>query len=297
MFERRFFLVAPSFHGATLLSGLMNAHPGVVGLGDTYPSNRFDQVCGCGEHVSRCGFWQAVAERVGADRYRDHPQLLPMYPRIVGGRPDRWLYNTLPPALLKQAISAGKRAGFADDFEAFAGAVHEFAGKPDARVFVDGVKSIARVQALIASGAAVDGVIHLLRDPGDFAKSAQKNRGGSRRVFLKSALSWRLFHNRARRFRGRVPYLSLCYEGLAEHADESLQALFSFLGVAPRTLAELNEGRAARPWHFMGNASLFQFDGTVRRSRHDLSRAERAAVRLLAGHYREHVVHVAGVGG
>jgi hypothetical protein len=48
MFDRVFFVLAPSYHGATLLAKLVNAHPGVTALGDTMPSNRVDHFCGCG---------------------------------------------------------------------------------------------------------------------------------------------------------------------------------------------------------------------------------------------------------
>ena len=47
MFTKTFFVLSPSYHGATLLSKLLNAHPEVTALGDTYPSNQFDQICGC----------------------------------------------------------------------------------------------------------------------------------------------------------------------------------------------------------------------------------------------------------
>src|SRR5680860_1773785 len=60
IFDKTFFVLSPSYHGATLLAKLINAHPEVTALGDTMPSNRFDQVCGCGTRVSACHFWQAI---------------------------------------------------------------------------------------------------------------------------------------------------------------------------------------------------------------------------------------------
>ena len=35
-------------------------------------------------------------------------------------------------------------------------------------------------------------------------------------------------------------------------------------------------------WHFMGNASLFDFDGMIRRSRHRLPRAQEWLIRGIA---------------
>jgi hypothetical protein len=292
VFERRYFIVAQNFHGTTLLSKLLNDHPEVVSLGDTYPSNRIDQVCGCGAYVSECPFWRAVAEAVGAERYRDYPHLLPDYPRIIGDRVDRVLYNGLGPKVLRQVIPASVRAGFARDFEAFEAAVNEHSARPDATVFVDGVKSISRVYALMASGVRVDGVIHLYRGPGDYIKSTMKQKGHSWRVFLPRMVKYRLFHRLARRAAGHVPHMSLTYEGLAESPESTLQPLFGFLGVEPRSVSELVSVQRKQLWHFMGNASLFQFDGTIRPSRHELTPRERRMVRLLGGRYDPKQLHL-----
>lgn len=80
MFENTYFVLSPSYHGATLLSKLINAHPELTALGDTFPSNAFDQVCGCGERVSKCPFWQAVKSDVGGERYLSNRVMLPQYP-------------------------------------------------------------------------------------------------------------------------------------------------------------------------------------------------------------------------
>jgi hypothetical protein len=292
MFDRRYFIVAQNFHGTTLLSKLLNDHPEVISLGDTYPSNRLDQLCGCGEYVSQCPFWRQVAERVGAKRYRQYPHLLPDYPRIIGDRFDRVLYNSLGPRMLRRIIPRAARGSFMSDFEAFQSAVHDHAGRPSATVFVDGVKSISRVYALMASGVRVDGVIHLYRDPGDYIKSTMKQKGQSWIVFLPRMAKYRLFHQLAKRVAGQVPYISVTYEGLAENPDETMGALFRFLRVPPKPVAELVSREWDQPWHFMGNASLFRFDGTIRRSRHELTAPERCLSRLLGGRYDPRHLHL-----
>lgn len=292
MFERRYFIVAQNFHGTTLLSKLLNDHPEIISLGDTYPSNRIDQVGGCGAYVSECPFWISVAKAVNAERYRDHPHLLPDYPRIAGDRFDRVLYNGFGPNTLRRIIPASARATFARDFEAFEAVVQEHSGRPEATVFVDAVKSISRVYALMASGVQVDGVIHLYRGPGDYIKSTMKQKGHSLRVFLPRMVKYRLFHKLAGRAAGHVPYISLTYEGLAESPEETLKALFGFVGVEPRSVSELVSEKREQPWHFMGNASLFHFDGTIRPSRHVRTPRERWMVRLLGGRYDPKRLHL-----
>jgi len=287
LFERRYFVVAPDFHGATLLAKLVNDHPEVVSLGDTYPSNRLDQVCGCGARVSACPFWQGVSVDVGAPRYRDHPHLLPDYPPILGRRLDRVLYNTLPPLVLAKLIPRARRRRFADEFEAFVAAVHTHGDRPEARVYVDGVKSISRVLALVAAGVRVDGVIHLYRHPRDYVQSAMKQKRRSRVAFLRYLLGWRWFHNRARRLGRYVPAMALRYEALADAPESSLARVFAFLGVPPVGVAALTAVPRSAPWHFMGNASLFHFDGRIERRRYTVSGATGACVRVLAGPYSD----------
>jgi hypothetical protein len=85
MFEQAYFVLSPSYHGATLLSKLINAHPELTALGVTYPSNGFDQVCGCGKKVSECPFWQAIKADVGAERYPGTRVMLPQFPGDLGG--------------------------------------------------------------------------------------------------------------------------------------------------------------------------------------------------------------------
>ncbi|MEX0383602.1 hypothetical protein [Spiribacter pallidus] len=84
MFEKAFFVLSPSYHGATLLAKLINAHPDLTALGDTYPSNAFDQVCGCVRRVSQSSFWQAVKADLGTERHPDTRVMLPQYPRDRG---------------------------------------------------------------------------------------------------------------------------------------------------------------------------------------------------------------------
>ena len=294
MFERFYFVVAPNFHGATLLGKLLNDHPEVMSLGDTYPSNQIDQICGCGERVSRCAFWQQVGADIDAERYRSRPHWLPDYPDIRGGGKDRLLYNTLSPRRLGAMIPDDRRKAFADDFRAFTTAVHLHGGRPQARVFVDGVKSISRVVALAACGVPIHGVIHLRRNPGDYIQSTMKQNGYGERTRVRRLINYRLFHNRACRTGREFPYRSLTCEGLAEEPEATLNHVFRFIGVEPLPLSRLITEGQERPWHFMGNATLLHVDGAIRPSRHEQTRTEMVITRLVAGRYDHRAWHLAG---
>jgi hypothetical protein len=131
----------------------------------------------------------------------------------------------------------------------------------------------------------VDSVIHLYRNPGDYMKSTIKQTGDSCRVFFQRMASYRLFHRLARRTSVWVPYRPVTYEGLADDTAGTLDTLFRFVRVAPKSVAELVSQEWEERWHFMGDASLFGFDGTIWRSQHDLTKSERRMVSLLRGRY------------
>lgn len=282
MFDRRFFILAPSFHGATLLSKLLNSHPEVVALGDTYPSNAFDQLCGCGKRVSQCRFWITVKQAIGSDRYRRWPAMLPYHPQILSPRIDRWLVNSLFEFPLRPSASRENLKQFVDDYETFLRAVNGGIGRRRGHIFVDGVKSIPRVNALLAAGASVDGVIHLVRNARDYAKSFEKQAGGGLARLAEAGVRWRRYHARARRLGRQASYLRVTYEDLADRVDDVLEKLFAFLGAAPMTISELRPN-FSDTWHFMGNSSLMAFDGSLHRSQHGLTRLEKSVVRLAAG--------------
>lgn len=74
----------------------------------------------------------------------------------------------------------------------------------------------------------------------------------------------------------------MSYEGLADDIDGELARLFAYLDVTPMSLAELRE-YFVKEWHFMGNASLFKFDGVIRRSAHKMPARYRRWVQALSG--------------
>lgn len=265
-----------------MLARLLNAHPEVISLGDTYPSNGFDQTCGCGRRVSECEFWISVKRRVKASRYAHEPAMLPRYPRLVSNGIDRYLYALMPLGAIRRLSEEMRGQLFASDYEAFLHAVHNCVGKDHARVFVDGVKSVARVKAMLATDVAVDGIIHLMRSPGDFAKSCSRQSGDGYVRLARAGLAWRLYHANARRLRHSLPYLPITYERLVERPEDVLPEIFRFIEVPARRLSELVP-HFQETWHFMGNISQMAFDGVLHRSRHSLSVLEKAVVRLAAG--------------
>ncbi|MGD8690131.1 MAG: sulfotransferase [Gammaproteobacteria bacterium] len=289
MFERTVFLLSPSYHGATLLAKLLNAHPEITALGDTLPSNEFDQVCGCGETVSRCRFWRDIEKETGAKQFKaTRRNLLAMYPGETGGRMGRLLFSDFlsfwaTPGVIRRFSGESMLTRFRAEFRGFLSSVHRHT-RDAGTVFVDGAKYVSRVAALTAANEPIEGVIHLYRDPGDFVASSIRNTGrGGLLGLLEHALRYRLYHARARQMgRAAKTRIDVSYEMLTTNGDEELDRIFRFLQVCPMTVTEL-QARMDRQWHFMGNASLLSFDGKLRASRHSIPIAQRWLIRLLAG--------------
>ncbi len=171
---------------------------------------------------------------------------------------------------------------FQKDYEAFLSAVHRHTPYPG-RIFVDGLKFNSRVAALIGAGFPVDGIIHLYRDPVDFIVSSMRNTGKSGwKGVIEHSLRYRLYHTRARQVGRDAPYLPIHYEALAEDIDGELTRLFRFLGVAPMTVAQLRP-YFDQKWHFMGNSSLFDFDGVIKRRSHDLGKGKNFVAYCFSG--------------
>ena len=285
-FNKRFFVLCPSFHGATLVAKLLNAHPEVSSLGDTYPSNAFDQTCGCGALVSECGFWTSVKSAIGPHYSAISPAWLPFWPgqtRNIANRirfSDYIFRKRLCPENANNYFAAEDLQELRAGYEAFLTGVHQHM---PADVFVDGVKSIARLSCLLAAGTQIGGVIHIRRSANDFVGSAMRNTGRAGLIgAAEHTLRWRNYHQKVREFARFVPVLDISYEDLAHDPDAVLGRLFDFLGCAPMTREGLRPG-LHQTWHFMGNISLSKFDGSIRASNHRLPALQRRVVQLLGG--------------
>ena len=278
MFDRNFFVVAPNFHGATILSRLLNAHSDIVSLGDTYPSRIFDQICGCGKYVSQCPFWLDISSSISSERYSQEAALLPRYPPILGFGGDSLMYNELPAFLLKKLLKQEHLNLYSDDYQRFLQAVHRHHAYKQPHVFVDGVKSISRVQALKLAGVPISGVIHITRSPYDFVKSSEKQGQSA----YKAAIGYRTYHRMASRMQGKIPYIRVSYEELATSTKQTLEQLFTFMDVPVTKLDELREN-FGEAWHFMGNASLLKFDGTMRLSKYEIDESTKKKIIRLSG--------------
>ncbi|ROO32504.1 hypothetical protein [Salinisphaera orenii] len=276
MFKKVIFVLCPSFHGATLLARLLGAHPAITALGDTYPKQHLPENCGCGKQVRDCPFWQRVdrevTTRVEPDAFYRGWVQPPGGSDTVG----RLSYLLQSPQSLRRRIAAADQRRFVSQYREFLRGV-ESGQQDESRVFVDGVKNIARVKAFLAfAPELVGGIIHLAGDAGDFAKSRSKKQPGKIQ-FVQSIASWRAYHLLAARLEREAPYIRVSYDDLANETQTVLDGIFEFVGERGALVDELAANKSNL--HFVGNAKLRDFSGEIRPSRHRLSTAESLVAR------------------
>lgn len=257
------FVVCPSYHGATLLSMLLNNHPEVLALGDTVPTRSYDAGCACGKHVSECAFWQKGLAAARVERFAAEASFLPSLPRLVAGERANLLANVVVLALASQIGWLRRRVlalrPVADYFDAY-GAFHRaLLDEAGARIFVDGQKHWLTPLVFRILGGRDVSVLHLTRDPRGFAYSmTRRNRGDA----VRAARGWRRNHGvigMAGRLAGRC--LLVRYEDLALDPRRTTARIFAFLGVEDRDVVHGPDDPARH--HTIGNRMKTAFDGRV----------------------------------
>ena len=281
-------LLCPAFHGATLLSLLLNNHSQVSSLGDTLPARTYDQLCSCGLQVSECPFWIELSARIDAQRFADGDFLLPLAPRLSGAeaknRSRSLVFSGLACAFGRSAWSLQKGAAreFLEAHEAFEREIRAMHGT---RLVIDGKKDPYRALswATLTRGRRPLKLIHLTRDPRGFRNSCRKY---MKRSVEEDARDWVRQHKGIRRVM-RVLFwadkLEVRYEDVCAAPQETVDRIFRFLGVAPEPV--VGPPRDPAKHHLMGNRMLREFTGEVRLDtswRERLSSEEQATTLRIA---------------
>ena len=250
--NKNFFLLAPAYHGATLLSLVLGNHTQIISLGDTLPTNDFDQVCGCGSKVSQCEFWQNIKNTIPCEPSN---KLLPEYYSLIGNKSINKVAVYLLLLLANKVGLKFHNNSFLRTYTAFLEYVLRYYNKD---IFIDGCKSINRYLSVKASNNSIGGVLYLVRDPRAFALSAKKGLGIS---VDEAANIYNSFHSRVLMTLNflKEKYLMVTYEEFIEKPDDVLGGILEFMNVDNENiLLPINKNV-----HWMGNSSLFNFDGNL----------------------------------
>lgn len=291
------FVLAPAYHGATLLSLLLNNHSKITALADTLPMWEPESRCSCGVGFRSCTFWQTVADRLCTQRYAHLPTILPAAPWPLDRAPGsssaaafvRRVEYRIWGAELRLApcripvISARARRPletFASTHQAFYELLRDLHGTS---VVVDGTKRQEKFRTLkrCYSGHTDMSVIHLVRDPRGFARSWSTYTGGD---VENGAREWRDFHAEVLRMAEIDRLMTVRYEDICASPEREIERIISFLSLESEDL--VGPPRYPEKHHLVGNKMLMSFTGAIcedERWKTELSEREKQAVLRSVG--------------
>lgn len=253
--------------GSTLLERLLDGLPGVTALGEvTHMWERGvqqDETCGCGQAFHACPFWQTV----GKGAFGGWAELDLGHVLRTRGAVDRTRHI---PALASGVLPRSTRLALAQ-YASYNRAVHAAAAEiSGASVVIDSSKRASLAHALHRAGVDLR-VVHVVRDPRGVAHSWAKHvprPEASRPDDLmpvyspwQSAWLWNRENALFEALSRSAPTLRVRYEDLVADPRRSLEAVATFLGLAPAAAsfdflhaggAELGDGHlvAGNPMRF-----------------------------------------------
>lgn len=243
--QRVLYVVGTGFTGSTLLSFLANAHPEIATVGEAtgpFPEVRDQRAypCSCGKTLADCEFWGRVCTAMRERGFSFGPNRWDLGFRVARGRvAHQLLSQSLRANALDRlrdrgvlAVPAWRRAlaETARRNQAFFASVLGVTGK---RVFLDASKDPVRARYLLQLTDLDLSVIHLVRDAPGFVSSFVSNTGGSQGAGIRY---WNRMLGHTQRLAARLPpdrFLRVRYEDLCTRAEEELERIARFAGLAP----------------------------------------------------------------
>jgi Sulfotransferase family len=263
--RRLAYVLAPSHSGSTLLAMLLGSHPDVATVGELNLSaidDRDRYICSCGQPLRSCPFWKRISAGMGARGIRfDVTRAGTDYRHV----PSAYARRLLQPLHRGRLLEACRDAGLAMS-RAWRRTVPEVQARnaelvdcisreTGAAVVVDSSKIGVRLKYLLRNPRLDVRVIRLIRDgravavsyvdPAAFADARDPrlrgggtggSRQGERLPMPAAAREWRRSQEEAAAIIRRLPpsqWIETRYEWLCEHTEDTLRAIFRFLGVDP----------------------------------------------------------------
>ena len=258
-------LLANWYSGATLLTALLDRHPELVSNGEGfYDEYRADFVCSCGAPVRECEFYRAAGShmRLGDDFDRETFLAVPRLSNVeqinrymissrFAGRARSLASRTWPAFRRRSAAFAVAHGRFMENACAAA----------SARKYIDGTKSIRRLELFLDSGLRAESVILLVRDPRDWIMGWRRRRP---RASLENGIhTWRAYLENSRRLLDlwpQLPRITLRMEDLRNEPSAVMARLFEFLDVDPKVDVL---GASTHTSHLLGHKMRHSFTGKV----------------------------------
>jgi hypothetical protein len=281
------FVLAPAFHGATVLSIYLDSHPEIVSLGDTVP--RWNQNCACGSRVIDCKFWQKIIKATTNGQPSDKTRhiISPLKINesfkaldyfIVSGL---YAISRISPEFARK-IQGENIHRFLAKNEIFVDTALSAMNKS---ILVDGQKSISKALLMVASNSrSPRRIIHLIRDPRAYVTSSLKGKNPGTENIVRT---WKRLHLGIEIF-GRTlknfEYLPIKFEDFARNPQKTMDQISLFLNLDPMIVEGKNS--QVRLGHQIGNTSYRKHGVSVNSSegwREALTLAQQQKILQLAG--------------
>jgi len=249
-------VLAPSFHGATVLSIVLDSHPEIVSLGDTIP--RWNQNCVCGAPVLRCKFWKKIINAIGGNNELDDTAPIIDRPNFLSSSRTLELLGLLVLFAISRASPRLAKHLQPESTHRYLTAkqnlIETALSETRKSVFVDGEKSISMTMlAYVTNPNLSRKIIHLVRDPRAFVVSSMKKNNLSLRD---SAASWQRTHRNIRAFTRLLKKSEshlVRFEDLSRNPQKVVNNIVDFLDLD--TFPVAGEDSQVRLGHQIGNTS------------------------------------------
>ncbi|MGK7887253.1 MAG: sulfotransferase [Crocosphaera sp.] len=283
--NRIYYVLCPSFHGATLLSVILNNHSQITSLGDTFPNRNFDQICTCRKKVSECDFWQELYHETSLRKFSQEDNWFPSLPQLIkkNGRSIKPINKILNILILGLTIPFGRiiwkvpTQSYQEYYEVYLDFVNFIAKRNHSYVFVDGSKKLFKpfFMQSYSNNHIPAKIIHITRNPFNYAysfyKNELKNTGVKSekyriKILEKAAKSWLFEHQTIlqlkRFFLDELSYLRISYEDFCQEPKNHIGVILDFLELKYEDI--IQPVIFPEKHHLMGNISIFDFDGIIR---------------------------------
>lgn len=241
------YLSAYQYSGSTLTSFLLNTHPDVATIGHTggWPFEEGTEFyCSCGELIQRCPFYARIKSSFDdAGLPFDYRNFGTTFKVSSNPRLNRYL-TASPPLVESTKLEAARNRivsawppmsrKLSRQLRANEVLIQTALKHHGARVFVDNSLSPYRVPLLKRSKILDVMNLHLIRDPHGVANSCRRHHGWAP---AQSTRLWLRHQRDIYRLSANAPTIVIHYDDICSNTNESINRIFSFVGLAPHDFA------------------------------------------------------------
>ena len=265
------FLLANWYSGATILSILLNNHTSISCNGELVPfwnQSPDTLICSCGASLEACPFYAATCDHFRSD-----------------GKFDQSLFSPVPvfyrQQFLRRALQSFKLAPIVDRLAFISPRYRKLISLfinvhlemfdniktiDKSTIYVDGTKSIRRVDLFARFSDKPIKVLHMIRDGRKFAASYKNVRKPTGDPVVEAAKHWNsyidMIDTLTRRHR-RIELKMIRHEDLCSNKESTVEGICEFLNVDyDSTIFQFEK----KQYHVLGNKMRHKFDGTIRES-------------------------------